>query len=54
MLMKKRVSINDTLSTNYHFLSAPSLFFMLSPSEYFEEHLILAINFELIQACENS
>ena len=47
---ESRATLNGILTTNYHFLSASSLFYMLSPTEYFEEHLIQATNQELLRA----
>ena len=49
---ESRATLNGILATNYHFLTASSLFYMLSPTEYFEEHIISATNKELIRAHE--
>ena len=49
---ESRATLNGILATNYHFLTVSSLFYMLSPTEYFEEHIISAKNKELIRAHE--
>ena len=46
---ENRATLNGILTTNYHFLSASSLFHILSPTEFFEDHLIPATNKELIR-----
>jgi len=49
---ESRATLNGILATNYHFLTASSLFYMLSPTEYFEEHIIPATSKELTRAHE--
>ncbi len=49
---ENRATLKGILTTNYHFLSASSFFYMLSPTQYFEENLIQATNKELIRAHE--
>ena len=49
---ESRATLNGILATKYHFLTASSLFYMLSPTEYFEEHIIPATSKELTRAHE--
>ena len=47
-------TFNGNLTTNNYFLRASSLFYILSSTEYFEEHLIQAIDKELIKVYQKN
>ena len=52
--LKKGTVLNDILTKNYHFLITSSLFYVLSPTEYFKGRVIQSTNKELIESHEKS